>query len=404
MKIKTICIFTQSPLSQAPRVVKEANVYAEANFEVTVYALWYHKELLEKDQSLLHPKIHYKAGINLLDGHSLKSKKIRLSRKIGRELVKYLHIETIAALGYDYHNYLKLLKNENADLYIGHEEMSMALAEALIKKGHQVAFDFEDWHSRDLLPKDRAYRPLKLLTRLEHYLLEKARYAYTTSHSMATAMANTYNTKVPQVIYNSFSYKERRIIDGIQIDRPNFSKPSLYWFSQVISAGRGLELLFDALKQTKTPLQLHLRGKITVAYHQFLKDNTPNHVQLFVHEVVPYHQLISRIAEHDLGIAFEETTPESRNLTITNKVFHYLQSGIGILATETKGQKEVGNIAPDAICVVDRSAKAIALKIEEIISDKELLERMKKSSWDAGQQEFSFEKEAEKLKQFIHAL
>lgn len=404
MCIKTICIFTQSPLSKAPRVVKEANVYADANYKVAVYGLWHDKELLIKDRSLLHPNITYKAGIDLLDKTSLKSRKIRLSRKIGRELVKHFHIETRASLGYDFNNYLKRLLNENADLYIGHEEMSMALAEQLLKKGKKVAFDFEDWHSMDLLPADRLYRPLKLLRRLEHYLLEKCGYAYTTSKALANAMAKTYNTQPSQVIYNSFPSKERERLDFKAMDRKDILTPSIYWFSQVISEGRGLELLLEALKETKTPMQLHVRGDINKGYQRFLVNNTPSHVHLFIHKIVPYEELISRISEHDLGIAFEETTPESRNLTITNKVFHYLQSGIAILATETEGQKEVATIAPNAICVVDRDVKSIAIKIDAILSNRALLSEMKRASWDAGQTNFAFENQAEKLKEFINAL
>lgn len=404
MSIKSICVFTQSPLSKAPRVVKEANVFAEAHYNVTVYGLWHDKDLLEKDKTLLHPKVLYKPGINLLNWNSFTSKRIRLSRKIGRELVKYFNIETMAALGYDFNNYLKLLKDEQADLYIGHEEMSMGLAEQLIKKGHKVAFDFEDWHSRDLLPADRVYRPLKLLAYLESFLLKQATVTYTTSGALANAMANVYDTPVPKVIYNSFLSVQRTTMDFKNLDRKNLEIPSLYWFSQVISEGRGLELLFESLQRTKTPMQLHLRGDITEAYRNHLLEITPRHVKLFIHRIVPYHQLISRIAEHDLGIAFEETSPESRNLTITNKVFHYLQSGIAILATETGGQNEINDTVPGAICIVERDPETIALKIEQILSNKAYLEHMKKSSWDAGEHRFAFENEVAKLKDIVNAL
>lgn len=371
---------------------------------MTVYGLWHDQTLLDRDKSLLHSTVSYKAGINLLDSNSLYSIKIRVARKIGRELVKRFQIETIAALGYNFDNYLKLLVQEDADLYIGHEEMSMALAEQLLKKGKNVAFDFEDWHSMDLLPQDRAFRPLKLLKRLEDYLLKNSCYAYTTSQIMALSMAKTYNSDPPKVIYNSFPFKERARMDGMTLDRQDNSKPSLYWFSQVISEGRGLELLLEGLKETKTPMELHLRGAINKSYQLFLENQAPSHVDLYIHLVVPYEDLISRIAEHDLGIAFEETTPESRNLTITNKVFHYLQSGIAILATETAGQNEIAKLAPQAIAIVDTDAKALAFKMDSILSNPELLQTMKKASWEAGQTQFAFENQAEQLKEFINAL
>lgn len=396
-----ICIFTQSHVSLAPRVVKEANVYAQAGYHVTVYATWYDADLLEDDRKSLHSKIMYKSGVDLLVWNSTLSIICRFKRMFGRQLVKQFGIQSRAALGYGFYRYLRQLERENADIYIGHQEMGMALAKCLIKRGKKVAFDFEDWHSKDLLSKDRAFRPIKLLEDLECFVLEKALYTYTTSFTMAAAMSTYYNTKIPKVLYNSFWAVNRKYIEGNHVDIKDRSLPSVFWFSQVIGKGRGLELLFEALPLIKTSFQLHLRGRISDHYHEELKLMTPKHVQLHFHELVSPELLISRIAEHDIGIAFEEQLPESRNHTITNKVFHYLQSGIAILATETEGQKEIAKIAPNAICIVQRNAESVALELNEILSNKERLSFMKKSSYDAGTDHFDFAYERIKLLEFL---
>jgi glycosyltransferase involved in cell wall biosynthesis len=378
-------------------VVKEANVYARAGFKVTVYATWHDQNLLEADRLLLEPTITYKAGANLLDWNGLQTKIIRLRRLLGRFLVKYLGIQTRTALGYDFKNYLKKLESENADLYIGHQEQGMALAKALIEKDYKVAFDFEDWHSKDLMPKDRAYRPTKLLELLEKYLLEKATYCYTTSESMAAAMSSYHHAPKPEVIYNSFFASDRKRMDGHRKDLNHHLTPSVYWFSQVIGRGRGLELLFEALSLVKTPFQLHLRGKISDTFRQELQSMTPKNIELYIHDLVVPDELISRIAEHDLGIAFEESLPESRNYTVTNKVFHYLQSGIPILATETAGQLEIAEKIPGAIKVVKRHPIVIASAFDNLLGDLASLRERKEASWKSGQDIFSFENQAAHL-------
>lgn len=402
--MKHICIYTQSPLVAAPRVVKEANVYALAGYEVTVFALWYDKALLEKDRALLHESITYKAGVNLLDYNSLNSRYIRLKRKIAMNLVRYLGINTYASLGYNYISFLEKLLVEHADLYIGHEEMSMALSKRLILKGRRVAFDFEDWHSHDLMPKDRKYRPTRLLEDLEYFLLKHAEYTYTTSHTMANAMAEAYELKAPAVVYNSFPTAERKNMDGLSKDRTGKGTPSLYWFSQVISEGRGLELLCKALQLTTTPVELHLRGRITEAYHRTLKSLLPSHVSLVLHDVVPVSELISRIAEHDIGIAFEDSKPENKDCTISNKIFHYLQAGIAVLATKTKGQSEVKKMAPNAVCILEPNPEQIAEVIETLLQQPEKLKAMKLASWEAGEAVFAYESEASKLKEFVDVI
>lgn len=402
--LKSICIFTQSPLVAAPRVVKEANVYAAAGYKVTLFALWYNKGILEKDRALLHNDIVYKAGVDLLNFGSLGSKYIRLNRKIARVLVKYLGIGTVAALGYDFTAYLEKLLMVHADLYIGHEEMSMALAKCLIKRKKIVAFDFEDWHSRDLLPEDRKARPLVLLEDLEAYVLKYAKYTYTTSQVMSDTLAQTYKCAAPQVIYNSFPAAQRDNLDGKYKDRKDLNLPSLYWFSQVISEGRGLELLFEALQHTTTALQLHLRGRIEESYRNTLITLLPKHVKLHIHDVVPPQELISRIAEHDIGIAFEENTPKSRDFTITNKVFHYLQAGIAVLATATQGQAEVKAVTGEAVIMLERHPQQIARAIEVLFENPNTLKQAKAASWEAGGGVFAYEQEKRKLLEFVRNL
>lgn len=398
-----ICIFTQSPLVRAPRVVKEANTYAKAGYKVTVYAIWYDAELLEADRRLLEANISYKAGVNLLDWDCVASRIIRFRRLIFRNLIKYFNIQSRNALGYDYSNYFKKIAREKADLYIGHEEMSMALAKALIQNGHKVAFDFEDWHSKDLLPTDQMYRPIKLLEQLENFLLQNAAYCYTTSEAMAKAMADFHQAPQPKVVYNSFLVADRKLMDHDRKDIKQHHTPSVVWFSQVVGPGRGLELLFEALPMVKTSFQLHLRGRIDAHYKKELYNKTPKHIELYIHEVVAPEALISRIAEHDLGIAFEETQPESRNYTITNKVFHYLQAGIPILATETAGQLEVAQKASQAIRLIERSPVQVAKALDAILGNPHKIEQMKAASWKAGSDVFAFDSMGDRLLKFLQS-
>jgi glycosyltransferase involved in cell wall biosynthesis len=306
-------------------------------------------------------------------------------------------IQSTTALGYDFNSQLNKLLSEKAEVYVGHQEMSMALAKELILQGKTVAFDFEDWHSRDLLPKDRVYRPTKLLERLEKYVLENAAYCYTTSEAMAVAMSSYHQVPKPLVIYNCFFVAQRDMIDQQNKDRQHNETPSVYWFSQVISKGRGLELLFDALPFVKNALQLHLRGSIDSRYQSELQDKTPKHIELHIHDLVLPDELISRIAEHDLGIGFEESQPENKNYTVSNKIFHYLQSGIPILATETAGQIEIAQKAPEAITIVKRNPIDIAENLDTILSDVVRLNLRKEASWIAGKELYAFENQASRL-------
>ena len=116
------------------------------------------------------------------------------------------------------------------------------------------------------------------------------------------------------------------------------------------------------------------------------------------HPQVPHHELLSRIAEHDVGYAAEVPYCESRNLTITNKVFQYLLAGIPVIATDTAGQVEVADDVPDAMRVFSaKDPAALATLIEELQSGKWSQEKARASAVEAAQTKYNWEVSRRKL-------
>jgi len=288
-----------------------------------------------------------------------------------------------------------------ADLYIGHQEVGAWVAWRLLQDGCRVGADLEDWYARDLLPGDRMGRPVKLLKRIEADLLRQAAHVTTTSSAMAEAMAAAYDAPVPTVVYNAFPWADRDAIDGSHADRdPSDGRPSLHWVSQTIGPGRGLETLCGALQRVDTPVQVHLRGRCRPAYRERLNAIFPydqGHA-LIVHELVPPDELLSRIAEHDVGLALEEYTPDSRHFTITNKILHYVLGGLAVVATDTAGQKEVARQARGAVrlCKADNPGD-LARAITALVRDRENLQRVKQSALEAAEATFCWEQQAPRL-------
>lgn len=386
-----IVIFTQSPVSKAPRVVKEANCLVNYGFEVIVFSLWCDKKILDADLRLLSHNILYKAGVSLLS-KNFKTFFLRIELRFYRELVKYFKIQTKRSLGYGYSSYLTKLRDEKADLYIGHQEMSMPLAKELKESGHKIAFDFEDYHSHDLLPRDRRFRPIKLLMFLEGYLLNNAEFCTTTSDTMAKELASKYCSKVPVTIYNSFrKNKEYPVI------REKSNTNSLVWISQVIGPGRGLELIIEAVMLSKYNFELTLIGSKDEKYCEGIQSEQYDNLIVKFSDYIAADQISNELSNYDLGIAFEELSPLSRNFTITNKIFHYLASGIAIIATNTKGQIEISNKTENTIAIVSHDPKSIAAVLDKLFSDRNRLEKIKEKSKFYGESIFCFENEEKKI-------
>ena len=108
-------------------------------------------------------------------------------------------------------------------------------------------------------------------------------------------------------------------------------------------------------------------------------------------------ELLSRIAEHDIGFAGELGEPASRNLTITNKFFQNLQAGLAVVASETAGQKEaVAQIGGAALLFPNGEATGLSKILHVLILENIDLQRQRRMAWDSGEK-LCWEKEAMRL-------
>jgi glycosyltransferase involved in cell wall biosynthesis len=107
---------------------------------------------------------------------------------------------------------------------------------------------------------------------------------------------------------------------------------------------------------------------------------------------VPHRELLSRISEHDIGLATEEYVPDSRNLTITNKILQYLQGGLAVVATDTLGQQEVAWAAPGAVMLFgNKDRQGLASLLNSLLNDPTRVQQAKQAALQAARETFCWE-------------
>lgn len=316
-------------------MLKEAVTLAANGYSIDIITTIYSNELHQQDHLAiggLNIRLHFITNSSARDFWSLAA---RMMNKTGKLLNKYLGIQTLFALGYAPYQYLKKAIAVNADLYICHQELASYVGTKLLALGFKVAFDIEDWYSEDLLPVAKKERPVKLLQQVESIALTKGTYVTTTSNTLANVLAKQYGSKTPVVIYNVFPPLKNTFANK------TFAAPvKLFWFSQTIGPGRGLEKFIKLLNNLKEEVQLHLLGAVNEAYKNQLGLLIAKQHYIYFHPLVPENDLMRKIASFDIGLALESSDIASRDNTITNKFFQYLQAGLPIIATETAGQLE----------------------------------------------------------------
>lgn len=393
-----ILILIGGHLCTAPRPQKEADTLAAAGHEVMVAGIWFDPTLVQRDKMLLADRAwSFYPALDFRPGHTSRVG-VRLQARTARQLYQRFGLKSAALLGYGAHRLLQSAQAYKADLTIVHSEAGLWVGQQLLQQGFAVGVDFEDWFSQDLLPSAQRQRPIAWIAELEAFLLEHCRYRLTPSQAMAAAIADHYQTTPPTVIYNVFP-EAQAIADS---PAQNFATGDvrLHWFSQTIGPGRGLEVLFEALSHLSIQVEVHLRGYCSPATQTWLAQQIPlgwaTHVH--IHPTVPNHQLPARIAENDIGLALEQTHPPSRNLTVTNKLFQYLQAGLAVIATDTAGQREVFQRFPDIGYLVEGgSAIALATAIEDLACHAAKLQVAKAAARAAATTQFCWELESQKL-------
>jgi glycosyltransferase involved in cell wall biosynthesis len=140
-----------------------------------------------------------------------------------------------------------------------------------------------------------------------------------------------------------------------------------------------------------------LLGQVHPDYRRTLERRVPEErrARLQFLPPVPPGDLPAVVAHHDIGLALEPSTPPNKDLTISNKMLHYLNAGLPALATATRGQREVLARGPGAGLIVDLAApEALAVQLDALLADPARRRAMSAAARRAAEETFCWEREA----------
>lgn len=399
-----IVILTGNHLCNNPRVIKEGTTLAVAGYTVTVIGAWFDGDLKMRDLGIQKSlPFSFEPAIDSTE-NTLRWLRVRARVKLGSIVYRFAGLENRSQLGYAYRD-LHPASYHPANLYIAHSEVAMAVSTDLLDDGYLVGIDLEDWFSEDLPQEARKHRPVRLLRKLERKLLTLGGYSACPSRAMSQALAREFGCAQPTVIYNAFPWSDRESIDGLFKDRTDRHLPSIYWFSQTLGHGRGLEDLISALPLLKHAAEIHLRGKPVIGFESWIEQRLPEawRGRIKIHPLVTNSELLSRIAEHDIGFAAETPLIRSRDLTVTNKILHYLLAGLAVVASETAGQREVAMQAPGGVVLYPSGdAHALAACLDTLLGFPDALKQAKSAALAAAQRTFCWERQEKSLLEAIN--
>ncbi len=344
----SICIVALRYLASTPRVVKEADALTEAGHDVTVICApggleetRQHGDKIVEERDWEAIRIGWSPERSGERWTYWKSTlRQRLAQFVPESLWPYVSAPQVESHRL-YPEGVRSAVDQAADLYIGHYPAGLATAAYAAQKwGAHLAYDAEDFHVGEA-PDDQ--NRVDRIDFIEGRYLPGCSYVTAASEGIARALAERYGIESPIVINNVFPWSERASIDETTKDRCG-DELSLYWFSQTIGMSRGIQDAIRGAGLLESPVQLHFRGALpdrvrtrlmSVAKCSGVADC------VYFHPKVPPGELLSRAAEHDVGLALEQGHTPNRRICTTNKLFRYMLAGLAIAATDVPGQRAV---------------------------------------------------------------
>jgi hypothetical protein len=390
---RRVCLISPGHLSTNPRLVKEARALSEAGYKVQIICGRYLPSGTVQDVALKSrdwdvTAVPFGKREARLGTHVKQKIAQSISTRLYHGGLRFRHLAEMAQSPVTSDLIAATCNAPRADLYIAHYLPALSAAALAARKNNsRYAFDAEDFHLGDL-PDEPQHAPAKSLIRhIESSYLLGAAYVTAASPLIADAYAETYGIPRPTPILNVFP---RANAPKAPTPRGTATPgPSLYWFSQTIGPGRGLETALEAIAIARTHPHFYLRGTPAVGYREHLMARA-NALGIsdrlhFLEPGAP-DEMERLGSTYDLGYAGEDGATRNRQIALANKIFSYVISGIPIIATDIQSHRDISEQIKLGMTLSEvGNSTMLASSIDGVISDRVKFSEMRAKVWTLGQ-------------------
>lgn len=234
---------------------------------------------------------------------------------------------------------LKEAKEYSPDIISAHDLAALAIAMRIRHKLRRSVKVIYDSHELTSEMASNQHLPRFIVDGkrlLEKYLIKRVDAVMVVSNSIAKYNYEKYKLKrVPYVIRN---IPERGNVAEKSTYFRTFYKirpdQTILLYQGAIRAGRGIHKILEAMSMLDENIVLILMGygDLKSVGEQITDMQLGNRV--FLHDAVPYHDLIKYSSGADIGISLIENYCLSYYYCLPNKLFEYIQAGIPVLCSD----------------------------------------------------------------------
>lgn len=367
-----LCIFVSNALKKDPRVIKQIRCALKENIEV--YFIGYRDKFYDK--AFLDG---IGCTVSIVDlGEDYVGPLKSVFKKIYRRLMFFfMPIKIMIKIKPD------IIHANDFDTLVQAYIASKFCKCKLVYDSHEICAE-NIGISNKLIQKN-------IIIITERFLVKRIGAMISVSNAAAEYFSNKYGIPVPIVITNC-PYKSINPINA-EKDMSNFE--ALY--QGLMLEGRGYEEFVKAGKFINKELTLVIRGygpieddlKKIIQYDG-LQDNVR------FDGPVEIQAIISKASESHVGVVLTQPVNINFALTVSNKIFEYMQAGLPVLISDIPEHRYLNEIFNFGVIVKDFTPKGIAQCINELALDQPTYNLLRANSIKAAEI-MCWENESKKL-------
>lgn len=262
------------------------------------------------------------------------------------------------------------LIKENADIYVANDLNTLAVVYNVAKSmNKKVIYDSHelcvDHYSTSIIGK--------LLWKMEEKkYIKKVDVVITTNEYRAKILKERYKlSKLPFIIRNIPSLNKK--VKRISLNKKRKIK---ILYTGIYTGLRGLEELVESMEYVSDKFQLHLMGygELKKILIEIIKEKQLQNI-VFFHDPVPQNEVVNETSKYDLGIVTYLPTNLNNYYCSPNKLYEYIQAGLGIISIDLPEPSAVISKYNNGILFSSYDPKEIAnvinkIKIEDVLKFK----------------------------------
>ncbi len=392
-------------MASTPRMLKAADAFHEAGYEVRMVCAE-QVDWCIKAGDIERAKREWKCRI--VDWHPKTGMKLyrwsRWRHYFAKKLVYWLGVSNVPlkiinlAQNRVGSELLEAVLAEPFDFVYGGTSGGVTLAYlASIISGKPFACDFEDYHLGESSFTDENSLKKNIFLKIIEFKNKKP--SFITCGSSAIASVFLKENKIKCDVVNNVFLCSKNAEPIFSLEKKEIK---LVWFSQRIGPNRGIEDVIGAMASVVPKPHLYLVGHSA----DFFKNNLINLAKkngvlknvTFV-DAMDQNKLFDFLKQMDCGLAIEPGFDVNNKIALSNKVFSYMVSGLGLVVTKTEGQNEIIEFMDGKLIAYEPGdIKELAKSLQNWTDNHLMINEAKKKSLESAQNRWHWEHPEEKGK------